>query len=151
MLQESILLLKECYLFFQGIHDFLVLVQGYGLLVSRFVLGNWLFIVNFLHRVGWLWMIFLCLVAISMRHLGLILCLKELIVMLEGWCRLLHIGFWLVVDGLWLVVDWLRVGLVIVWLRVGRVVIIRGRIPREPIVALIVVLRGIVVAVLGFL
>ena len=128
-----------------------MLVQGYGLLVSRFVLGNRLFIVNFLHRVGWLWMIFRCLVAISMRHLGLILCLKELVVVLEGWCRLLYIGLWLVVDGFWLVVDWLRVGLVIVRLRVGRVVIIRGRIPREPVVALIVVLRGVVVAVLGYL
>ena len=52
-----------------------MLVQGYGLLVSRFVLGNWLLIDNFLDRVSWFRNIFPSLVIISLWHLGLLLCL----------------------------------------------------------------------------
>ena len=52
-----------------------MLVQGYGLLVSRLVLGNWLLIDNLLDWVSWLRNIFPSLVIIRLWHLGLLLCL----------------------------------------------------------------------------
>ena len=79
--------------------------------------------------------------------------------MLEFRCRFLFVVFLLVVlrlvmilmVELWLVMFLVVVILLIViGLRVCRIVRNRRRITREPIVALVVVLRGIVVAVFRF-